>query len=444
MGTNSPNAQEDPGHGFVSAIRRAFRSRSPIVEDVVARDIAEFLRGDTDEEDSGPKSDISSDAEAGPTLYRPPSLGVAYGPSRPIVSELGPHIEPHPSHEDRKKSREAELELLRESHVLPVHLPAKEEGKISALAVFFRKLLWRDEAESAAGPGEVGGEDVSQENSPLLQRQGRESQAHLNEIWDEAVADDRVRTSWSRETKVLSRYSAPLILAFMMQYSINVTSILAVGRIGKMELGAVSRMLELSLSFYPTGSVPLPPLKNIRRKLIRVVCSCKHDSGNNVLRPLRRVCLRPRHPLLPSLWRRPPPPRRPAVPAHVLLPSPVLRADFVHLVARRGHPSPLRAGTPLCRVGWPVSAGPHRFGTLLGHSRGRRALRPSTRTVQRWHVRAPRGRAYQRLCQLVAGVEAGVGLHRRSCCRLVYADSPPVLIVLVRAICGRVPMLGRI
>jgi multidrug resistance protein, MATE family len=168
-------------------------------------------------EDPGSTSDSSSDAAAGPTLYRPPSLGVTYGPSRPIVDELGPQGATRLSHDARAKSREAERELLRESHVLPEH--------------------GCETAEGAAGRARMD------ETSPLLQRQRRDSEPHqhLNEIWDEAVAEGRVRTSWSRETKVLGRYSAPLIVSFLLQYSINVTPIFAVGRIGKLELGAVSR-----------------------------------------------------------------------------------------------------------------------------------------------------------------------------------------------------------
>jgi MATE family multidrug resistance protein len=47
-------------------------------------------------------------------------------------------------------------------------------------------------------------------------------------------------TTWQRETKTVAVYSAPLIVTFFLQYSINVVAVLAAGRIGKLELGAVS------------------------------------------------------------------------------------------------------------------------------------------------------------------------------------------------------------
>ncbi|KAI5281245.1 hypothetical protein KEM52_003938, partial [Ascosphaera acerosa] len=50
----------------------------------------------------------------------------------------------------------------------------------------------------------------------------------------------KIRTSYAREAKVLASYTAPLILTFLLEYSLTVASIFAVGHIGKVELGAVS------------------------------------------------------------------------------------------------------------------------------------------------------------------------------------------------------------
>lgn len=50
----------------------------------------------------------------------------------------------------------------------------------------------------------------------------------------------RIKTTWQREAKVLSRYSAPLIVTFLLQYSLTVASIFTVGHLGTVELGAVS------------------------------------------------------------------------------------------------------------------------------------------------------------------------------------------------------------
>jgi multidrug resistance protein, MATE family len=54
------------------------------------------------------------------------------------------------------------------------------------------------------------------------------------------VVAGKIQTTWQREAKVLAKYSAPLMVTFVLQYSLTVASIFAVGHIGTAELGAVS------------------------------------------------------------------------------------------------------------------------------------------------------------------------------------------------------------
>lgn len=49
-----------------------------------------------------------------------------------------------------------------------------------------------------------------------------------------------VETTLGNEVKILGKYSVPLIITFLLQYSLNVASVFSVGRIGKTELAAVS------------------------------------------------------------------------------------------------------------------------------------------------------------------------------------------------------------
>jgi hypothetical protein len=58
--------------------------------------------------------------------------------------------------------------------------------------------------------------------------------------WDDAVLKGLVDTTLTRETKLLTSSAAPLVLTFILQYSLTVASIFTVGHIGKVELGAVS------------------------------------------------------------------------------------------------------------------------------------------------------------------------------------------------------------
>jgi hypothetical protein len=76
--------------------------------------------------------------------------------------------------------------------------------------------------------------------NPDLPYGGLDSPKTLNRKWDEAITAGKINTTWQREAKVLTKSSAPLILTFLLQYSLPVASIFTVGHIGKVELGAVS------------------------------------------------------------------------------------------------------------------------------------------------------------------------------------------------------------
>jgi MATE family multidrug resistance protein len=54
------------------------------------------------------------------------------------------------------------------------------------------------------------------------------------------VAEGKIHTTWQHELKTLTKSSAPLILTFLLQYSLPVASVFTIGHIGKVELGAVS------------------------------------------------------------------------------------------------------------------------------------------------------------------------------------------------------------
>ncbi|KAF8448329.1 MATE efflux family protein [Terfezia claveryi] len=58
--------------------------------------------------------------------------------------------------------------------------------------------------------------------------------------WEDAVMAGRIHTTWQRESKVLARYSLPLVITFSLQYSLTIASILSAGNLGKSELAAAS------------------------------------------------------------------------------------------------------------------------------------------------------------------------------------------------------------
>lgn len=76
----------------------------------------------------------------------------------------------------------------------------------------------------------TGSSSPEDENSPLL----GESYSKLHD------EDSHVASFWKHEAKTIVRYSTPMCITLLLQYSLTISSIFVVGHIGKEELGAVS------------------------------------------------------------------------------------------------------------------------------------------------------------------------------------------------------------
>ncbi|RGP80417.1 mate efflux family [Fusarium longipes] len=257
--------------GAHPALSSSWRVGSPLAEAALAADIAAC--SDEEYEDSAIDDDVSvSDLPGDPIMYRRPS-GVAFGGSRPIMN---PQIydEPGLTALERKQSRNAERSLLRDNHVLPPkHGQRRREGFFTRIyqGLFSTKIpqdVEQTPAVSVQSPTET---------DPLL---GARTDAippeHLSETWEHAVAEHRIKTTWQREAKTIASYSAPLIVTFLLQYSINVTSIFAVGRIGKLELGAVS------LANMTAAITCLAPFQGLATSL-DTLCAQAYGSGHKHL-----------------------------------------------------------------------------------------------------------------------------------------------------------------
>ncbi|KAI0478947.1 multidrug and toxin extrusion protein [Xylariaceae sp. FL0804] len=219
----------------------SFTAGSPTAQEIVARDLAD-CEG-IQALDGAVNDDSESEAASGtgPVLYKQPS-GVAYGSQRPsMVTE--PVDEPRLTRVEKEQSRSAERSLLRDNHLIPPKADCPEEpglfARICRRAPGFGAGARRlpDEEHGRAADGQAS------ESSPLLagaDRPRTPDSEHLDVQWDAAVATGDIETSWRREAKTIATYSRSLILTFLLQYSINITSVFFVGHIGKIELGAVS------------------------------------------------------------------------------------------------------------------------------------------------------------------------------------------------------------
>ncbi|KAI5868473.1 multidrug and toxin extrusion protein [Durotheca rogersii] len=270
------NSQPIPAKKMGSEMASSFRSLSPTAQEIVARDIAQCSDDETstgvfDDGDEGSESE----SEGGPVLYTQPT-GVAFGYRRPsmLSEQVG---EPVLTRLERKQSRDAERSLLRDNHLLPPkHAPEKRPGALSKLyRTLFSTKVRRFPSGEEVPRITVG----SSESSPLLAGsadQPRPGHEHLNEQWEAAVASGMIETTWQREAKTIATYSRSLILTFLLQYSVNIASIFAVGRIGKVELGAVS------LATMSANILCYAPMQGLATSL-DTLCAQAYGSGHKHL-----------------------------------------------------------------------------------------------------------------------------------------------------------------
>ncbi|RFU26462.1 hypothetical protein B7463_g9899, partial [Scytalidium lignicola] len=181
--------------------------------------------------------------------YRRPSF-VSFGATRPTVNPQGEPGAPYLTKKEKKQSRSEERSLLRDNHLAPPkHQPPPHYSALNRLyrrifSTKTRKVLVSDDEEAVFAAEIPAFTTEPSETSALLPNDPIEStrtrHERLDRQWEEAVAAGLIKTTWQRESKVLWKYSSPLVVTFLLQYSLTVASIFAVGHIGTVELGAVS------------------------------------------------------------------------------------------------------------------------------------------------------------------------------------------------------------
>jgi multidrug resistance protein, MATE family len=311
-------------HELASSFAASFVSSSPLAQQVLARDLAECSDDDEidDEAYEQPDTESDDDGEPGPLLYRRPS-NIAFGSARPAIAPGGID-EPILTRMERHRSRDAERSLLRDNHLLPPKHPVREPPSFwqALYKRLFSTKLPRRAADEELPPQVVVGHT---ENSPLLG--APLAHDHLNDQWEAAVAAGQIKTTIQREAKTLIVYSRSLVVTFLLQYSLNVTSIFAVGHIGKLELGAVSlASMTASITCYA-------PIQGVSFCLGHSL-SC----ANQVLTVVRlTVGHVSRHALLASLWVGSQAPRWTAVATHDLLSASPAHSRGCCLAERRVH-----------------------------------------------------------------------------------------------------------
>ncbi|KAK4454546.1 mate-domain-containing protein [Podospora aff. communis PSN243] len=251
-----PKSHYDSVSETSALVSCSYLSSSPIAQEIIASDLAQCLEdcdchyhhGDDHHDDiSDTTSEFGEghlDVTLGGPLISQPS-GVAYGTLRPTVAAGVPGT-PALNPRDLVQSRMAERSLLRDNHILPPKHPRPFEE--SSWRKLYRRLFSTKVQttidEDDFGPGLTRASTKALESTPLLQDAftGAYSPTPSEQQfqWDAAVAANILKTTWQREAQTLGQYSRSLIVTFLLHYSVTVTSVFTVGRIGRLELGAVS------------------------------------------------------------------------------------------------------------------------------------------------------------------------------------------------------------
>lgn len=267
MTSASPAKPTRPGRLWNTRSRSSiFSSSAPLAQASVAVDLEEEPDNDPENPIDDNISNDESDADletlrqttSGPSLgrsmlgsYRRPSFTIA-GSRATMATGLQGSMQP-PSKNDRRQARKEERSLLRDNNIIPPKHPRKGEhsqtvGPRASRLLSVPGFLGEDrnvKRPAEANETAVGDGASPQETSPLLGDPelpygGQDNHANLDIKWEAAVLEGKIQTTWQREAKVLGRYSGPLVLTFLLQYSLTVASIFTVGHIGTVELGAVS------------------------------------------------------------------------------------------------------------------------------------------------------------------------------------------------------------
>ncbi|KAL4918372.1 mate-domain-containing protein [Aspergillus aurantiobrunneus] len=222
----------DGGAAFSAPEDRTFHSRlrssSPLAERAIARDLEQYA---DDRDSASTADDEASEISTIRPIRSHPGTGahsLAGSYQRPSLFTTVSHATVVPRHaenegltwRDREQAIEDERELLSDNRFLPPGAADKRQRQGSRNpAEETTSLLGR----TSTGPGynAVDAEDIDRK-------------------WEEAVTAGLIHTTWRREAKVIGKNAAPLVVTFLLQYSLTVASIFTLGHLGKKELGAVS------------------------------------------------------------------------------------------------------------------------------------------------------------------------------------------------------------
>lgn len=257
---SSPQADSQRSRSLATSYRSQHGERlmASIAEESIGRDLldeetAELL------EDQGLENVLSRTTTTD-TLRRQHSLLGTHRRTSYTTSGPRPFLGLHqttpdiiPTEQDREEAINEERSLLQDNNIIRPDSLRRRGSHVSKSSGtgFKRQLsfptLSLSRQNTGAAPDEEAGPTEATAllssdpiSNPSAPPDRDNDTTEIEQKWEDAVLAGKIHTTWQREFKVLVTYSAPLILTFILQSSLTITSLFTVGHIGKHELGAVS------------------------------------------------------------------------------------------------------------------------------------------------------------------------------------------------------------
>lgn len=264
--TRRSGSVERAARSFGTSFRSQFGDQSiaSIAEESIAQDLAEDEQevGQQQEQDGAENALSRTNTQDRISLgqhsmaghFRRPSY-IAGAPSLFLGAQQPESVVP--MEQEWQHAIDEERSLLRDNNIIPPKHPRRKESlasmtsgksllrRISTQGLKRQKSAPMDEEAIEAGESSTEttallNSGVSEGTESTAPYGGEDNPETIDAKWEEAVMAGKIATTWRREGKVLARYSGPLMLTFVLQNSLTLTSIFTVGHIGKNELGAVS------------------------------------------------------------------------------------------------------------------------------------------------------------------------------------------------------------
>ena len=242
---SSSSGLKDAIKSIASAGQSLPTDSSPLVQASIARDLDEASDDSSltstasiHDNDSDPQLTRSSTAPSAATTYfeayRRQSLTTA-GPRATFITRI-------PSPQDalsRERALKEEQGLLPDNYLISQHqrlkAPSQKSSLIGSQSILSPKVmgdrsqkLLRDEESGYSSDAPVS-ETTALLHGHSLPDGGGDDPSDISRKWEEAVAAGMIQTNWKRESKVIGGYAVPLVITFLLQYSLTVASIFTVG-----------------------------------------------------------------------------------------------------------------------------------------------------------------------------------------------------------------------